>query len=106
MLREHAPLIAVAAVIAVVFYFVFRDVRSLRADVEVLSSQLMLADATDMPALAEEAEQATTPAQHPSAGPAHQAHQRPSSRQRQAALSSVEPTSAVTETPKPAAKRA
>ena len=31
MLREHAPLIAVSTVIAVMFYLVFRDLRGLRA---------------------------------------------------------------------------
>lgn len=31
MLREHAPLIAVSTVIAIMFYLVFRDLRGLRA---------------------------------------------------------------------------
>lgn len=34
MLREHAPLIAVAVVVSVLFYLVFRDLRGLRAQVE------------------------------------------------------------------------
>ena len=36
MLREHAPLIAVSTVIAIMFYLVFRDVRGLRAAVTAL----------------------------------------------------------------------
>lgn len=36
MLREHAPLIAVSTVIAVMFYLVFRDLRGLRAAVNAL----------------------------------------------------------------------
>lgn len=38
MIREHAPLIAVAAIFAIVFYLVFRDLRSLRADVKALAA--------------------------------------------------------------------
>ena len=33
MLREHAPLIALSTVIAIMFYLVFRDLRSLHKDV-------------------------------------------------------------------------
>lgn len=36
MLREHAPLIAVSAVVAVMFYLVFRDLRGLHAELETV----------------------------------------------------------------------
>lgn len=49
MLREHAPLIAVAVLSAVLFYLLFRDVRSLRADVELLGSQLAQFAADPLP---------------------------------------------------------
>lgn len=39
MLREHAPLIAVAVATAVLFYLVFRSLRSLREALEAVSSQ-------------------------------------------------------------------
>lgn len=42
MLREHVPLIAVTAVVALLFYLVFRDVRAVRADLEAVQ-QLMVA---------------------------------------------------------------
>lgn len=42
MLREHAPLIALAAVTSVLFYLVFRDLRSLRAE---LGAAAMMASA-------------------------------------------------------------
>ena len=40
MLREYAPLIAVSVVIAIMFYLVFRDLRSLRAGFEMVASQV------------------------------------------------------------------
>lgn len=38
MLREHAPLIAVSTVIAILFYLVFRDLRGLRAAIALAAS--------------------------------------------------------------------
>jgi hypothetical protein len=38
MLREHAPLIAVSLVTVIMFYLVFRDLRSLRRDVTTLAT--------------------------------------------------------------------
>ena len=38
MLREHAPLIAVSTVIAILFYLVFRDLRGLRAAISLVAS--------------------------------------------------------------------
>lgn len=40
MLREYAPLIAVSVVIAIMFYLVFRDLRSLRAGFDQVATQL------------------------------------------------------------------
>ena len=43
MLREHIPLIAVTAVVALLFYLVFRDLRGLRAGLDTLAAQQLMA---------------------------------------------------------------
>lgn len=43
MLREHAPLIAVSAVVAILFYLVFRDLRGLHAELDALNSSSAMA---------------------------------------------------------------
>lgn len=42
MLREHAPLIAVATVSAIMFYLLFRDLRNLNAGVDAVSAQVQM----------------------------------------------------------------
>lgn len=41
MLREHAPLIAVAAVLSIALYLTFRSLQNLRLEVQALKSQVL-----------------------------------------------------------------
>lgn len=100
MLREHAPLIAVAVVTAVLIYLVFRELRSLRGDVELLNSQVLL-PSPEPP----EPESPPSPDSPGSAQPAQRA-----ARQRQAASvaqAAPDPTAtpAASDASKPASKR-
>lgn len=60
MLREHAPLIAVSAVVAILFYLVFRDLRGLHAELDGLNAAASMA-LTDEPRAAAQAAPSTAP---------------------------------------------
>lgn len=71
MLREHAPLIAIAVVSAVLFYLVFRNLRGLREAVDALSSQCLapVVSRDAVPLLASKASDSIDEAPAPPAGP-------------------------------------
>lgn len=64
MLREHAPLIGVSVVVAILFYLVFRDLRSLRSELDARDTSASLVvgagDPGDEPATAAPLLQAST----------------------------------------------
>jgi glycerol-3-phosphate acyltransferase PlsY len=43
MFREHAPLIAVTAAVSLLFYLVFRDLRSMRSMLEMVTAAPQMA---------------------------------------------------------------
>lgn len=71
MLREHAPLIAVSTVIAIMFYLVFRDLRGLHATLDLArAASAAKPAAVEVPQL-EEDEEDEEPASPRHLNPAH-----------------------------------
>ena len=79
MLREHIPLIAVTAVIAILMYLIFRDLRSLRAGLDSLTTQVFAGDTLQLPSLTASPTSAPPESVPPSSEPAKGAKPDPTS---------------------------